>query len=589
MPCLSDGPGAPSTEEAARDVQRVVASRTVITPKEEVLVQVLCLSVWIFIFIFGIVEAMHGMRQGCSAGDPRPGAGEQLDWLTVSEEEEACEVCSFKNGLDCERCTQGWFNFGTQCFKYLENLPPMMTGAALGGSTYFALIIAIQFFGLVSEICLIRRVTSRKLMPRKELFVLGTALFIEVSRMFLVDIFVMQEYFGGRAYHVFRQPNVCSGMNEYDLGPWRGADSESYCDDLTPHDDNTRYYFAAHREAWSSDEATCSTFTTASSMLNFDEVGEANVPGHTRFKTMGWAIGGEFALYYTFATFINELADNMFVVPTTTSSGWFCKIFSVALEVFQLGALCPAAVFTHRDCLHFTAPLGVSLHAMSGIVIVFGYLIWSFVFMSLPLAVAGALLLTGLFILGSASASLAWPLRRLAAVQHPRLSRLADASGRLAIRLDRMQVWLNKALEDTQAMLGRGKDGFKNVTMTLAFVPMLCGGIFLGTLVVVGQASKQGALQVLTAIVLLSDVLFKVFATAATELGDYALHRRVRSRVRLGGEQQRPAAAAVTAGEVVGRPVEMWATPTDAKGSSGNADDSDDDACCKPKGSSGSP
>lgn len=34
--------------------------------------------------------------------------------------------------------------------------------------------------------------------------------------------------------------------------------------------------------------------------------------------------------------------------------------------------------------------------------------------------------------------------------------------------------------------------------------------MFLGTLVVVGQGSKEGTMQVLTAIVLLSDVLFKV-------------------------------------------------------------------------------
>ena len=32
----------------------------------------------------------------------------------------------------------------------------------------------------------------------------------------------------------------------------------------------------------------------------------------------------------------------MFVVPTTTNNGVFFKAFSVALEVFQLGALVPA-------------------------------------------------------------------------------------------------------------------------------------------------------------------------------------------------------------------------------------------------------
>ena len=44
----------------------------------------------------------------------------------------------------------------------------------------------------------------------------------------------------------------------------------------------------------------------------------------------------------------------------------------------------------------------------------------------------------------------------------------------------------------------------------LAFFPLFFGGIFLGALVVVGQGSKEGAMQILTAIILLSDVLFKV-------------------------------------------------------------------------------
>merc|ERR1712151_507886 len=65
----------------------------------------------------------------------------------------------------------------------------------------------------------------------------------------------------------------------------------------------------------------------------------------------------------------------------------------------------------------------------------------------------------------------------------------------------------------------------------LAFVPLLLSGMILGALVVVGQASKKGAMQVLTAIVLLSDVLFKIGATAVTEAVDYMLHVRVRNAV----------------------------------------------------------
>merc|ERR1711988_171828 len=63
--------------------------------------------------------------------------------------------------------------------------------------------------------------------------------------------------------------------------------------------------------------------------------------------------------------------------------------------------------------------------------------------------------------------------------------------------------------------------------MTLSFIPMLLTGCFLGLLVVVGQGSKSGFMQVVTAIVLLADVLFKVGATLVTETHEYLMHRRV--------------------------------------------------------------
>jgi len=65
--------------------------------------------------------------------------------------------------------------------------------------------------------------------------------------------------------------------------------------------------------------------------------------------------------------------------------------------------------------------------------------------------------------------------------------------------------------------------------------------------VVVGQASKKGGMQVLTAVVLLSDVVFKVAATAATELADHVFHRRVVRNVSTG-------ACRPSQGSVLGRP-----------------------------------
>jgi len=56
--------------------------------------------------------------------------------------------------------------------------------------------------------------------------------------------------------------------------------------------------------------------------------------------------------------------------------------------------------------------------------------------------------------------------------------------------------------------------------------------MFLGSLVVAGQLSKQDTMQKITALVLLSDVLFKIVATIGTELIDYLLHVRVERAVR---------------------------------------------------------
>ena len=69
---------------------------------------------------------------------------------------------------------------GGSCYKYLENFPPMTVGAWAGGEFYFAMIIFVQTVGILSSLIFIRRMVKRHLMPRKELFVLGMALVIEL-------------------------------------------------------------------------------------------------------------------------------------------------------------------------------------------------------------------------------------------------------------------------------------------------------------------------------------------------------------------------------------------------------------------------
>jgi len=316
-----------------------------------------------------------------------------------------------------------------------------------------------------------------------------------------------------------------------------GANGVRYCDDPAPYSSHTKYYIATHQEAYQTG-LECPSFTTESALLDY---GTSSGPtffkgGHPRYSHLGWVIGGEFAMFYLFATFVNEVADNIFVVPTTTENGWQYKAFSVALELFQLGALCPAAIFTHGDCLQFTEPLGVSLHVIRGLIVWFGYCIWGLLVLCVPLAVLGAIILFFLACFSQAAANaLVLPIR--------------CCCGRTAAAMfDDMRETLNGKLMQAYESYQNGTAGLANGFILVSFVPLLFIGMFLGVLVVVGQGSKSGFMQILTAIVLLSDVIFKVGATVITELFDYVLHIRVRRAVLEGA---RPVPAAV-----VGRPDE---------------------------------
>merc|ERR1712176_1228031 len=58
--------------------------------------------------------------------------------------------------------------------------------------------------------------------------------------------------------------------------------------------------------------------------------------------------------------------------------------------------------------------------------------------------------------------------------------------------------------------------------MLLANIFLVCVGSLVGVLVLAGQGSKSGSLEVLTAIALFSDVAFKVITTVIVEAIDYS-------------------------------------------------------------------
>merc|ERR1719440_2418864 len=103
-------------------------------------------------------------------------------------------------------CKQGYLNAGLSCMKSVEELPAIKVGAKFGGAFYVALIISTQFCGLAAETFLIRRVKRLGLLPQKEFLVLAIAMTVELLRMMIVDVFVLQDFFGGAAYRVYREP-----------------------------------------------------------------------------------------------------------------------------------------------------------------------------------------------------------------------------------------------------------------------------------------------------------------------------------------------------------------------------------------------
>mmetsp|Transcript_33030 Transcript_33030/g.60559 ORF Transcript_33030/g.60559 Transcript_33030/m.60559 type:complete len:647 (+) Transcript_33030:79-2019(+) len=471
---------------------------------------------WLFIFMGGAIEWVHGVpADGC------PPQQRSSGWQGLSEEQRRrylhCRDCSW-NG-HCNLCAEGTINGGFQCFDNVDDLPPVRAGAALGGSTYLVLIILVQVAGGSSECGLIYWCRKRDLLQEKELVILALALIIEVLRMLLVDIFLLQHYFSGMSYKVYRAPVPCGPGLLFGNNTFFGDDGVRYCVDASPPHEDTAYYIAVSQEAFG---AKCPTYTTASALLDY---GRTPGPlffkgGHPRYSHLGWVIGGEFAMFYLFATFVNEVADNMFVMPTTTSYGVFCKAFSVALELFQLGALCPAAIFVHGDCLEYTNPMGVSLHLIRDVVVWFGYCVWGLLLFSAPLALGGMVLTLFLTCMSGATCLvLSVPIQcccgsEVAARFH---------SFRLSVMQKVWWVW-DGYVASTHSIV--------NLCMMVAFAPLLLVGMFLGSLVVAGQLSKQDTMQIITALVLLSDVLFKIVATIATELFDFLLHMRVARAVR---------------------------------------------------------
>lgn len=469
----------------------------VVSPDQQSRFRILLIVVWFFMLILG--------------------------WLELYSYDPCCPE-------EGEKCN---FNVQGHCYERLEDLPPMTSGGVLGETLYFSLIVIVQVSGCLYEMYLIYKLKRQNLLPGKELFVLILALLAEVIRMLLVDVFVLQQYFSGRTYSIIRRPiaaasGLCGGPE------WMGADGLMYCNDTAPYSSETEYYIATRMEDFTMAPQGCSVWTTSSALLDF------NTEEQMHFIRLGWVLGGGSAMIYFFAAYVNEIADNLFVIPTSTELGWRIKFFAIALEIFQLGCLLPAAIFSHGDCLYYTDPLNVSLFAIREIVMVCYRVIGLLLISSVLLTLLGLFILAILWVLlnciGLSASELA---RRLG---HPRTADRITQS--LEVTFDEQvrgepndpEGPFMRIFQIQRDFLAEGhtREQAANVLYAI-MVPMLplfiLVGLFLGTLVVVGQFSKEGAMEKLTAAFLLLDVLVKVGLTMVTEAIDYALHVRVRRAV----------------------------------------------------------
>merc|ERR1712226_219917 len=129
----------------------------------------------------------------------------------------------------------------------------------------------------------------------------------------------------------------------------------------------------------------------------------------------------------------------------------------------------------------------MSLHTISFIVTAFGYSCWGFLFLTMPLAGGGLFVLGFLVIFCSPLTAAAWCLGLGSARLQWLSERLHHWGSKLFGYALRFQSWMRSSVH-AGAM----------AVVLLAFVPLLLGGMFLGSLVVAGQASKEGPMQVLT-------------------------------------------------------------------------------------------
>ena len=221
-----------------------------------------------------------------------------------------CSVCQSSRNMGwgtggCDLCAEGWLNGGRSCFKDVTDLPGVRTAQSLGGGFYMTIIVATQIVGAVIEIFLIARLRKARKLPSAEMIILAIALAIELFRMLIVDIFLLSDYLAPKHYRYFRVPLNASVpiIGSVAGGVADGSGSGGPFVDLNTS--GPLYFIGTGNDMF--DPATCTAFNRSSPLLDYPrDSGLFSAGGHNRFASIGWIVGGEFAMYYFMATVANE-------------------------------------------------------------------------------------------------------------------------------------------------------------------------------------------------------------------------------------------------------------------------------------------
>jgi hypothetical protein len=107
----------------------------------------------------------------------------------------------------------------------------------------------------------------------------------------------------------------------------------------------------------------CTIFDVGAAPL--DIVSGAPWPGggHARFKSVGWLLGGEFAIMQLGAAVSVAVSDGAFVFGTNDwrTTGWRLRGVSGVLNIMHLGVLASTCIVVRANCVSYLEPLGVPI------------------------------------------------------------------------------------------------------------------------------------------------------------------------------------------------------------------------------------